>query len=65
MYVWIWRHLPRRPRLRAAVATCLVAAAILVCFCWLFPLVSELMARNGSTVGQSAPPLSSPVLRAA
>jgi hypothetical protein len=50
MYLWIWHLLPGGKRLKTASACVLLASVIAVCFLWLFPLISELTTRDGSTL---------------
>lgn len=50
MYGWIWRHLPGPLVLRILLALLLVAAAVAVCFQWIFPAIAPHMPFNQTTV---------------
>ncbi|MFE4465947.1 hypothetical protein ACFRCR_12595 [Oerskovia sp. NPDC056781] len=50
MYGALWRVLPGPAWLRVLLLLVLVAAVVLVCFEWLFPIVAEYMPFNETTV---------------
>jgi hypothetical protein len=55
MYGLLWHALPGPTWLRVLVILLLAAAAVLACFEWVFPWVSQYVPMNDNTVGASAP----------
>lgn len=51
MYGWLWRHLPGRSGARTVAVLLLLAAVLVLLFQWVFPAISDSLARNGATVG--------------
>lgn len=50
MYAALWRALPGPVALKALLALALLAAAVVVCFEWLFPLVASWLPYSETTV---------------
>ena len=53
MYAWIWRHLPGPTPARAALATVLVLAVVLLLFTVVFPWAEDSLPFLKVTVDQS------------
>ena len=51
MYALLWRALPGPVWFRVIVLIVLAAAAVLVCFEWVFPAIADYMPFNEQTVG--------------
>lgn len=54
MYAALWRALPGPVALKALLLVALLAAVIVVCFQWVFPLVASWMPYGETTVGTDA-----------
>lgn len=50
MYGWLWRHLPGPTGVKVVLALVLVLLVVAACFEWVFPLASEHLPLNDSTV---------------
>ncbi|WP_165974291.1 hypothetical protein [Nonomuraea deserti] len=50
MYAWLWRKLPGSPRTRVLTALVLVAAAVAVLWCVVFPLFEPVVTLDEVTV---------------
>ncbi len=51
MYAALWRALPGPALVRAALVLVLLAAVVVACFEWLFPLVASWLPYDETTVG--------------
>ncbi|MGN7701826.1 hypothetical protein [Cellulosimicrobium sp. 22598] len=54
MYGALWRVLPGPAWVRAGILLVLLAAVVLACFEWLFPLLSEYMPFNDPNIQTDA-----------
>lgn len=54
MYAALWRALPGPVALKLVVVAAVLAAVVVVCFEWLFPLVASWLPYDETTVGPDA-----------
>lgn len=54
MYAVLWRALPGPTAVRTLLVVVLLAAVVVVCFTWLFPLVASWLPYDETTVGDTA-----------